>query len=116
MLVVGMDPSSRVTLAKANGLRCARLSVLYWSGYFIFWRRCETFYVSLIRKKFRWGTIFLIGLKRYRDPKEELIEKEPLITKGDRAVDRLSNARSRPGPTESDDSCEGKVKPKRGPS
>ncbi|GJR06214.1 putative reverse transcriptase domain-containing protein [Tanacetum coccineum] len=36
-------------------------------------------YVSLIRKKFRWGTIFLIGLKRYRDPKEEPIEKEPLI-------------------------------------
>ncbi|GKA17050.1 hypothetical protein Tco_0696887 [Tanacetum coccineum] len=36
-------------------------------------------YVSLIRKKFRWGTIFLIGLKRYRDPKEEPIEKEPLM-------------------------------------
>ncbi|GJX41871.1 hypothetical protein Tco_0256861, partial [Tanacetum coccineum] len=36
-------------------------------------------YVSLIRKKFRWGTIFLIGLKRYRDPKEEPIGKEPLM-------------------------------------
>ncbi|GJZ71316.1 hypothetical protein Tco_0635167, partial [Tanacetum coccineum] len=36
-------------------------------------------YVSLIRKKFCWGTIFLIGLKRYRDPKEEPIEKEPLM-------------------------------------
>ncbi|GJY79123.1 hypothetical protein Tco_0484924 [Tanacetum coccineum] len=36
-------------------------------------------YVSLIRKKFRWGTIFLIGLKHYRDPKEEPIEKEPLM-------------------------------------
>ncbi|GJS55306.1 hypothetical protein Tco_0628668 [Tanacetum coccineum] len=33
----------------------------------------------LIRKKFRWGTIFPIGLKRYRDPKEEPIEKEPLM-------------------------------------
>ncbi|GKA81278.1 hypothetical protein Tco_0787970 [Tanacetum coccineum] len=36
-------------------------------------------YVSLIRKKFCWGTIFLIGLKRYRDPKEEPTEKEPLM-------------------------------------
>ncbi|GJY53360.1 hypothetical protein Tco_0445024 [Tanacetum coccineum] len=36
-------------------------------------------YVSLIRKMFRWGTIFLIGIKRYRDPKEEPIEKEPLM-------------------------------------
>ncbi|GJV08754.1 putative reverse transcriptase domain-containing protein [Tanacetum coccineum] len=36
-------------------------------------------YVSLIRKKFRWGTIFLIGLKCYRDPKEEPIGKEPLM-------------------------------------
>ncbi|GJV01436.1 putative reverse transcriptase domain-containing protein [Tanacetum coccineum] len=36
-------------------------------------------YVSLIRKKFCWGTIFPIGLKRYRDPKEEPIEKEPLM-------------------------------------
>ncbi|GJQ99664.1 hypothetical protein Tco_0522649 [Tanacetum coccineum] len=36
-------------------------------------------YVSLIRKKFYWGTIFLIGLKCYRDPKEEPIEKEPLM-------------------------------------
>ncbi|GJS51203.1 hypothetical protein Tco_0624565 [Tanacetum coccineum] len=35
--------------------------------------------VSLIRKKFCWGTIFPIGLKRYRDPKEEPIEKEPLM-------------------------------------
>ncbi|GJT08409.1 hypothetical protein Tco_0842871 [Tanacetum coccineum] len=36
-------------------------------------------YVSLIRKKFYWGTIFPIGLKRYRDPKEKPIEKEPLM-------------------------------------
>ncbi|GJU23923.1 hypothetical protein Tco_1157265 [Tanacetum coccineum] len=36
-------------------------------------------YVFLIRKKFRWEAIFLIGLKRYRDPKEEPIEKEPLV-------------------------------------
>ncbi|GJX10123.1 putative reverse transcriptase domain-containing protein [Tanacetum coccineum] len=36
-------------------------------------------YVSPIRKKFRWGTIFPIELKRYRDPKEEPIEKEPLM-------------------------------------
>ncbi|GJV37624.1 hypothetical protein Tco_1410101 [Tanacetum coccineum] len=36
-------------------------------------------YVSLIRKKFCWGTIFPIGLKRYRDPKEEPIKKEPLM-------------------------------------
>ncbi|GKB21190.1 hypothetical protein Tco_0855113, partial [Tanacetum coccineum] len=36
-------------------------------------------YVSFIRKKFCWGIIFPIGLKRYRDPKEEPIEKEPLI-------------------------------------
>ncbi|GJX79486.1 uncharacterized mitochondrial protein-like protein [Tanacetum coccineum] len=33
----------------------------------------------LICKKFCWGTIFPIGLKRYRDPKEEPIEKEPLM-------------------------------------
>ncbi|GJU73274.1 hypothetical protein Tco_1264679 [Tanacetum coccineum] len=36
-------------------------------------------YVSLIRKKFCWGTIFPIGLKRYSDPKEEPIKKEPLM-------------------------------------
>ncbi|GJV71911.1 hypothetical protein Tco_1491906 [Tanacetum coccineum] len=36
-------------------------------------------YVSLIRKKFCSGTIFPIGLKRYSDPKEEPIEKEPLM-------------------------------------
>ncbi|GKE93058.1 hypothetical protein Tco_1574153 [Tanacetum coccineum] len=36
-------------------------------------------YVSLIRKKFCWGTIFPIELKRYSDPKEEPIEKEPLM-------------------------------------
>ncbi|GKB37770.1 hypothetical protein Tco_0882712 [Tanacetum coccineum] len=36
-------------------------------------------YVSLIHNKFRWGTISLIGLKRYRDPKEEPIGKEPLV-------------------------------------
>ncbi|GJW31317.1 hypothetical protein Tco_0051349 [Tanacetum coccineum] len=36
-------------------------------------------YVSLTRKKFCWETIFPIGLKRYRDPKEEPIEKEPLM-------------------------------------
>ncbi|GJT29826.1 hypothetical protein Tco_0910101 [Tanacetum coccineum] len=36
-------------------------------------------YVSFIRKKFCWGTIFPIGLKRYRDPKEEPIEKETLV-------------------------------------
>ncbi|GJT37568.1 putative reverse transcriptase domain-containing protein, partial [Tanacetum coccineum] len=33
----------------------------------------------LIRKKFRWGTIFPIGLKRYKYPKEEPIEKEHLM-------------------------------------
>ncbi|GJW31482.1 retrovirus-related pol polyprotein from transposon TNT 1-94 [Tanacetum coccineum] len=31
------------------------------------------------RLKFCWGTIFPIGLKRYRDPKEVPIEKEPLM-------------------------------------
>ncbi|GJY71985.1 hypothetical protein Tco_0475688 [Tanacetum coccineum] len=36
-------------------------------------------YVSLIREKFCWETIFPIGLKPYRDPKEEPIEKEPLM-------------------------------------
>ncbi|GJU06924.1 hypothetical protein Tco_1123354 [Tanacetum coccineum] len=36
-------------------------------------------YVSLIRTKFCWGTIFPIGLKRYSDPKEEPIEKEPFM-------------------------------------
>ncbi|GKC61860.1 hypothetical protein Tco_1089458 [Tanacetum coccineum] len=36
-------------------------------------------YVSLIRKKFCWGTIFPIELKRYSDPKEEPIENEPLM-------------------------------------
>nr|GEU42818.1 putative reverse transcriptase domain-containing protein [Tanacetum cinerariifolium]GEU43965.1 putative reverse transcriptase domain-containing protein [Tanacetum cinerariifolium] len=30
-------------------------------------------------KKFRWRTIFPIGLKPYKDPKEEPIEKEPLM-------------------------------------
>ncbi|GJY79008.1 retrovirus-related pol polyprotein from transposon TNT 1-94 [Tanacetum coccineum] len=39
---------------------------------------CDS-YVFLIRKKFCWETIFLIGLKCYRDPKEEPIGKEPLI-------------------------------------
>ncbi|GKA17085.1 putative reverse transcriptase domain-containing protein [Tanacetum coccineum] len=34
-------------------------------------------YVSLTRKKFCWETIFPIELKRYRDPKEEPVEKEP---------------------------------------
>ncbi|GKC09463.1 putative reverse transcriptase domain-containing protein [Tanacetum coccineum] len=33
----------------------------------------------LILKKFHWGTIFPTGPKRYRDPKEEPIEKEPLM-------------------------------------
>ncbi|GJT99342.1 hypothetical protein Tco_1094860 [Tanacetum coccineum] len=33
----------------------------------------------LIRKKFRWGTIFPIGLKRYRDLKEEPTEKESFM-------------------------------------
>ncbi|GKD38265.1 hypothetical protein Tco_1258472 [Tanacetum coccineum] len=36
-------------------------------------------YVSLIRNKFCWGTIFPIGLKRYSDPKEEPIKNEPLM-------------------------------------
>ncbi|GJS43853.1 putative reverse transcriptase domain-containing protein, partial [Tanacetum coccineum] len=36
-------------------------------------------YVSLTHKKFCWETIFPIGLKRYRDLKEEPIEKEPLM-------------------------------------
>ncbi|GJW44205.1 hypothetical protein Tco_0073004 [Tanacetum coccineum] len=36
-------------------------------------------YASLIHKKFCWETIFPIGLKRYRDPKEEPIKKEPLM-------------------------------------
>ncbi|GJT78869.1 hypothetical protein Tco_1045594 [Tanacetum coccineum] len=36
-------------------------------------------YVSLSRKKFCWETIFLIGLKCYRDPKEEPIGKETLM-------------------------------------
>ncbi|GKA58870.1 ribonuclease H-like domain-containing protein [Tanacetum coccineum] len=36
-------------------------------------------YVSLIHKKFCWGIIFPIGLKCYRDPKEEPIKKEPLM-------------------------------------
>ncbi|GJW48971.1 hypothetical protein Tco_0080617 [Tanacetum coccineum] len=40
---------------------------------------CELAMSPLILKKFRWGTIFPIGLKRYRDPKEEPIEKEPLM-------------------------------------
>ncbi|GJV19215.1 putative reverse transcriptase domain-containing protein [Tanacetum coccineum] len=46
---------------------------------FLPWRGVTDCYVSLIRKKFRWGTIFLIGLKCYRDPKEEPIGKEPLM-------------------------------------
>ncbi|GKB80197.1 putative reverse transcriptase domain-containing protein [Tanacetum coccineum] len=46
---------------------------------FLPWRGVTDCYVSLIRKKFRWETIFLIGLKRYKDPKEEPIEKEPLM-------------------------------------
>ncbi|GKA22938.1 hypothetical protein Tco_0708900 [Tanacetum coccineum] len=33
----------------------------------------------VIKKSFRWGTIFPIGLKRYRDPIEEPIEKKPLM-------------------------------------
>ncbi|GJY23341.1 reverse transcriptase domain-containing protein [Tanacetum coccineum] len=43
------------------------------------WRGVTYCYVSLICKKFCWGTIFPIGLKRYNDPKEEPIEKEPFM-------------------------------------
>ncbi|GJR36485.1 reverse transcriptase domain-containing protein [Tanacetum coccineum] len=42
-------------------------------------RNKRQIYVSLIRKKFHWGTIFLIGLKCYRYLKEEPIGKEPLM-------------------------------------
>ncbi|GJW80094.1 hypothetical protein Tco_0144069 [Tanacetum coccineum] len=57
------------------------------------------------------------------DSKEEPIEEEPLeepnekgyLEESDKETDsdRLSDARSRPGPAESGDSCEGKVKPKK---
>ncbi|GJW11230.1 hypothetical protein Tco_1577057, partial [Tanacetum coccineum] len=49
------------------------------------------------RKKSRWGTIFPTG-----------------GTEGDRIVDHLLDAHNRARPAESGDSCEGKVKPKRG--
>ncbi|GKD01287.1 hypothetical protein Tco_1171561 [Tanacetum coccineum] len=51
-------------------------------------------YVSLIRKKFYWGTIFPIGLKRYRDPKEEPIEKEPLMELKEIGTEKLENEMS----------------------
>ncbi|GKB60072.1 hypothetical protein Tco_0916258 [Tanacetum coccineum] len=60
------------------------------------------------------------------DCQEELIEEEPLeepkeeelleVSKEEANLDLLSDARSRPGPAESGDSCESKFKPKRGPS
>nr|GEZ11495.1 hypothetical protein [Tanacetum cinerariifolium] len=58
------------------------------------------------------------------DPEEEPIMKEPIEepkeegkledSKEEVDLDLLSDARSRPGPTESGDSCKSKVKPKRG--
>ncbi|GJW53428.1 hypothetical protein Tco_0097513 [Tanacetum coccineum] len=45
-------------------------------AYFMVERRAM---FPLIHKKFRWGTIFPIRLKRYSDPKEEPFEKEPLM-------------------------------------
>ncbi|GJS18734.1 hypothetical protein Tco_0413206 [Tanacetum coccineum] len=60
------------------------------------------------------------------DSKEEPIEEEPLeepneegwLEESEKEADSdlLSDARSRPGPAESSDSCEGKVKLKRGPA
>nr|GEX20119.1 putative reverse transcriptase domain-containing protein [Tanacetum cinerariifolium] len=61
-----------------------------------------------------------------KDSEEEPIKEEPFEgTNGGKVVeesekevdsDLLSDARSRPGPAESGDSCESKVKPKRGPT
>ncbi|GJX85316.1 hypothetical protein Tco_0336090 [Tanacetum coccineum] len=60
------------------------------------------------------------------DPEEEPIVEEPLKepkeegkledSEEEADLDLLSDARSRPGLAESGDSCESKVKPKRGPS
>ncbi|GJV14035.1 hypothetical protein Tco_1359358 [Tanacetum coccineum] len=59
------------------------LSIYSFHEYLDISRDCDncalSSYVSLIRKKFCWGTIFPIGLKRYRDLKEEPIEKDPLM-------------------------------------
>ncbi|GJZ11594.1 retrovirus-related pol polyprotein from transposon TNT 1-94 [Tanacetum coccineum] len=43
------------------------------------YRKSTSAMSPLIRKKFRWRTIFPIGPKRYRDPKEEPIETKPLM-------------------------------------
>ncbi|GJT92540.1 hypothetical protein Tco_1081385 [Tanacetum coccineum] len=51
---------------------------------------------SPTRKKSRWGTVFPIGLKRYKEP----------LMEPDRIVDRLLDARNRVGPAEWGDSCE----------
>ncbi|GJX14733.1 putative reverse transcriptase domain-containing protein, partial [Tanacetum coccineum] len=54
---------------------------------------------------------FLIVLESAIEIQKRIrIKKSLYRTKGDRVVDRLSNARSRHGPAESGDSCEGKVK------
>ncbi|GJT52155.1 hypothetical protein Tco_0978312 [Tanacetum coccineum] len=66
------------------------------------------------------------GYSISEDPEEEPIEEEPLDEPKEEGLleesekeadsDLLSDARSRPGPAESSDSCESKVKPKRGPT
>ncbi|GKA61207.1 hypothetical protein Tco_0760614, partial [Tanacetum coccineum] len=66
------------------------------------------------------------GYSISEDPEVEQIEEEPLEEpkeegqlgeSGEKAdSDLLSDAHSRPGPAESGDSCESKVKPKRGPA
>ncbi|GJR90763.1 hypothetical protein Tco_0214774 [Tanacetum coccineum] len=60
------------------------------------------------------------------EPKEEPIKEEPLeelkeeelLKESEEEIDSdlLSNARSRPGPADSGNSCESEVKPKRGPT
>ncbi|GKC81570.1 hypothetical protein Tco_1137287 [Tanacetum coccineum] len=63
----------------------------------------------------------LAGCDRLEPIEEESLEEpneegQLEESKKEADSDLLSDARSRPGPAESGDSCEGKVKPKQGPA
>ncbi|GJT81259.1 hypothetical protein Tco_1055601 [Tanacetum coccineum] len=73
-----------------------------------------------------WICAFNCDRQGEEEPKEEPIKEEPLEepkeeelleeSKEEAELDLLSDARSRPRPAELGDSCESKVKPKRGPA
>ncbi|GKE73533.1 hypothetical protein Tco_1535574, partial [Tanacetum coccineum] len=69
-------------------------------------------YVPLSVRSFVGEPFSQLDLSAIEIQKRSQLRRSSYGTKGDRVVDRLSNARSRHGPTKSGDSCEGKVKPK----